>query len=410
MQTNLRPDLINTPKGIEAERILRSCVHCGFCNATCPTYQLLGNEDDGPRGRIYLIKQMLEGAPATATTRTHLDRCLTCRNCETTCPAGVEYGKLVDIGRAEVEAQAPRAPLDRLYRRVVRFGLLSPRLFKLALSSAQRVRPLLPAALQSRIPAPRMPGELPTTRHSRQMIVLEGCVQPALSPDINAAARRVFDAIGISLVAAPSAGCCGAIEQHMNADEAAKTTMRRNIDAWWPLVAAGAEAIVVTASGCGVQIKDYGHALAGDPAYARKAEKISALARDPIEILLNEPPERLAALKPRHARRIAFHPPCTLQHGQKLKGKTEKMLAGLGFALTPVPDAHLCCGSAGTYSIFQPELSGQLKQQKVQALETGKPELIATANIGCQTHLESGTPLRVVHWLTLIDPAAPLAP
>ena len=410
MQTNLRLDLINTPQGIEAERILRSCVHCGFCNATCPTYQLLGNEDDGPRGRIYLIKQMLEGAPATATTRTHLDRCLTCRNCETTCPAGVEYGKLVDIGRAEVEAQAPRAPLDRLYRRVVRFGLLSPRLFKLALSSAQRVRPLLPASLQSRIPAPRMPGELPTTRHRRRMIVLEGCVQPALSPDINAAARRVFDAIGISLVAAPSAGCCGAIEQHMNADEAAKTTMRRNIDAWWPLVAAGAEAIVVTASGCGVQIKDYGHALAGDPAYARKAEKISALARDPIEILLNEPPERLAALKPRHARRIAFHPPCTLQHGQKLKGKTEKMLAGLGFALTPVPDAHLCCGSAGTYSIFQPELSGQLKQQKVQALETGKPELIATANIGCQTHLESGTPLRVVHWLTLIDPAAPLAP
>ncbi|WP_322628927.1 glycolate oxidase subunit GlcF [Halothiobacillus sp.] len=410
MQTNLRPDLINTPKGIEAERILRSCVHCGFCNATCPTYQLLGNEDDGPRGRIYLIKQMLEGAPATATTRTHLDRCLTCRNCETTCPAGVEYGKLVDIGRAEVEAQAPRAPLDRLYRRVVRFGLLSPRLFKLALSSAQRVRPLLPTALQSRIPAPRMPGELPTARHSRQMIVLEGCVQPALSPDINAAARRVFDAIGISLVAAPSAGCCGAIEQHMNAEEAAKTTMRRNIDAWWPLVAAGAEAIVVTASGCGVQIKDYGHVLAGDPAYARKAEKISALARDPIEILLNEQPDRLAALKPRHARRIAFHPPCTLQHGQKLKGKTEKMLAGLGFALTPVPDAHLCCGSAGTYSIFQPELSGQLKQQKVQALETGKPELIATANIGCQTHLESGTPLRVVHWLTLIDPAAPLAP
>ncbi len=411
MQTNLRDDLINTPRGIEAERILRACVHCGFCNATCPTYQLLGNEDDGPRGRIYLIKQMLEGAPVTETTRTHLDRCLTCRNCETTCPSGVEYGKLVDIGRAEVETQSPRSPASRFYRYVLRRGLLSPRLFSMALGSARLFRPLLPDSLKKKVPAFRVAGSLPASVHSRQMILLEGCVQPALSPDINGAARRVFDALGISLVAAPSAGCCGAIEHHLNAEEAARSTMRRNIDAWWPLVESGAEAIIVTASGCGVQVKDYGHALALDADYAAKAAKISALTRDPIEVLLAEQDNpKWADLRSRQTahetRRIAFHPPCTLQHGQKLKGKTEKLLTDLGFELTPVPNAHLCCGSAGTYSILQPELSGQLKKQKVQALESGEPELIATANIGCQTHLASGTERRVVHWLTLIDPAA----
>jgi glycolate oxidase iron-sulfur subunit len=412
MQTNLRANLINTPRGIEAERILRACVHCGFCNATCPTYQLLGNEDDGPRGRIYLIKQMLEGAPVTETTRTHLDRCLTCRNCETTCPSGVEYGKLVDIGRAEVETQSPRSPASRFYRYVLRRGLLSPRLFSMALGSARLFRPLLPDSLKKKVPAFRVAGSLPASVHSRQMILLEGCVQPALSPDINGAARRVFDALGISLVAAPSAGCCGAIEHHLNAEEAARSTMRRNIDAWWPLVESGAEAIIVTASGCGMQVKDYGHALALDADYAAKAAKISALTRDPIEVLLAEQDNpKWADLRSRQTahktRRIAFHPPCTLQHGQKLKGKTEKLLTDLGFKLTPVPNAHLCCGSAGTYSILQPELSGQLKKQKVQALESGEPELIATANIGCQTHLASGTARRVVHWLTLIDPAAP---
>lgn len=411
MQTNLRADLINTPRGTEAERILRACVHCGFCNATCPTYQLLGNEDDGPRGRIYLIKQMLEGAPVTETTRTHLDRCLTCRSCETTCPSGVEYGKLVDIGRADIETQSPRSPVSRFYRYVLRQSLLSPRLFAIALGSARLFRPLLPVSLQQKIPAPRPAGSRPTTVHPRQMILLEGCVQPALSPDINGAARRVFDTLGISLVAAPSAGCCGAIEQHLNAEEAAHATMRRNIDAWWPLVESGAEAIIVTASGCGVQVKDYGHALAQDADYAAKATKVSALTRDPIEVLLAEQDNpKWADFRSRHtankARRIAFHPPCTLQHGQKLKGKTEKLLTDLGFELTPVPNTHLCCGSAGTYSILQPELAKQLKKQKVQALESGEPELIATANIGCQTHLASGSTRRVVHWLTLIDPAA----
>jgi glycolate oxidase iron-sulfur subunit len=410
MQTNLIAELQNTPHGLEAERILRACVHCGFCNATCPTYQLTGNEDDGPRGRIYLMKQMLEGTPVTATTRQHLDRCLTCRNCETTCPSGVEYGKLVDIGRAEVEARAPRGFGERLHRAVLRHGLLSPRLFGLALATARAFRPILPAAVQKTIPSPRTTGQIPAPHHTRTMIVLEGCVQPALSPDINAAARRVFDVLGISLIAAPSVGCCGAIEQHLNAQEAAKNTIRRNIDAWWPLVEAGAEAIVITASGCGLQVKDYGHLLANDAAYATKAAKISSLTRDPIEVLIAEANNpNLGKLKPRHAQRIAFHPPCTLQHGQKLKGKTERLLKTLGFELTAVPNAHLCCGSAGTYSILQPELSQQLKSQKVAALESGQPELIATANIGCQTHIESGSTRRVVHWLTLLDPAAPLA-
>ncbi len=410
MQTNLIAELQNTPHGLEAERILRACVHCGFCNATCPTYQLTGNEDDGPRGRIYLMKQMLEGAPVTATTRNHLDRCLTCLNCETTCPSGVEYGKLVDIGRKEVETRAPRALGERLHRAVLRHGLLSPRLFGLALATARVFRPLLPAAWQKTIPSPRPKGKTPAPNHARKMIVLEGCVQPSLSPDINAAARRVFDALGISLISAPSVGCCGAIEQHLNAQEAAHNTIRRTIDAWWPLVEAGAEAIVITASGCGLQVKDYGHLLEHDPRYASKAAKISALTRDPIEVLIAEADNpQLAELKPRHARRIAFHPPCTLQHGQKLKGKTERLLKTLGFELTPVPNAHLCCGSAGTYSILQPQLAAQLKTQKVTALESGEPELIATANIGCQTHLESGSTRRVVHWLTLLDPAAPLA-
>ncbi len=410
MQTNLIAELQNTPHGLEAERILRACVHCGFCNATCPTYQLTGNEDDGPRGRIYLMKQMLEGAPVTATTRQHLDRCLTCRNCETTCPSGVEYGKLVDIGRAEVETRAPRAFGERLHRTILRHGLLSPRLFGLALATARAFRPILPAALKQKIPSPRAAGSIPAAHHARTMIVLEGCVQPALSPDINGAARRVFDALGISLIAAPSVGCCGAIEQHLNAQEAAKDTMRRNIYAWWPLVEAGAQAIVITASGCGLQVKDYGHLLAHDAAYATKAAKISSLARDPIEVLISEADNpKLAELKPRQARKIAFHPPCTLQHGQKLKNKTEQLLTRIGFELTPVPNAHLCCGSAGTYSILQPELSQQLKNQKVAALESGQPELIATANIGCQTHIESGSTRRVVHWLTLLDPAAPLA-
>lgn len=403
MQTQLSEPIHNRPQGREAERILRSCVHCGFCNATCPTYQLIGDEDDGPRGRIYMIKQMLEGEPVGAPTLAHLDRCLSCRNCETTCPAGVEYGHLMDIGRALAEERVRRPLNERGRRWLLRCGLLNPRLFAFALGLGRLVRPVLPSAWQRRVPVSRAAGELPSVRHARRMLLLEGCVQPALSPDINAAARRVFDRLGISLVSVAQAGCCGAISQHLSAMDEAKVQMRRNIDAWWPLVEQGAEAIVITASGCGAQIKDYGHLLSDDTAYAAKAEQIAALAKDPVEVLAELD---LEPLRPQCPRRIAFHPPCTLQHGQRIQGVTERLLRGLGHELTPVRDAHLCCGSAGTYSILQPELSSQLRDNKLGRLAEGEPELIATANIGCQTHLQAGTGVPVVHWLTLLDEPA----
>ena len=399
MQTNLADFIRDTAAGREADRILRACVHCGFCNATCPTYQLLGDELDGPRGRVYLMKQMLEGQPVTDKTRLHLDRCLTCRNCESTCPSGVAYGRLVDIGREVIEHRAPRSFAERLHRGLLRKGLLSGRLFALALGTARLARPLLPAALRSRVPERRDAGLRPAAVHARRMLLLGGCVQPALSPDINAATARVLDRLGISLVEIDS-GCCGAIDAHLGAAETARERMRRNIDLWWPHIEAGAEALVITASGCGALIKDYGKLLAEDQAYAAKAERVAALAKDLSEVLSAED---LSCFRPASTKRIAFHPPCTLQHGQQLKGIVEAILARLGYELTPVKDSHLCCGSAGTYSILQPDLSRRSRTNKVANLENGSPELIATSNIGCQTHLEAGTELPVVHWITLLD-------
>ena len=400
MQTQLSQDLLATPQGQEADRILRACVHCGFCNATCPTYQLLGDELDGPRGRIYLMKQMLEGAPVTEHTRLHLDRCLTCRNCETTCPSGVQYGRLVDIGRELVEQRAPRPASEQIFRAGLRKGLQNPALFRPLLKLGQILRPALPAALKAKVPESGRVPERQPRRHARTMLVLEGCVQPDLAPRTNAAAARVLDRLGISLVSAPSAGCCGAIDQHLGAAEAARAAMRRNIDAWWPYVEAGAEAIVMTASGCGSQVKDYGHHLKDDPRYAEKAARISALTRDLGEVLARED---LTAFHLAVPRRIAYHPPCSLQHGQKLKGLVEDILVRLGYELAPVNESHLCCGSAGTYSILQPELSGQLRDRKLGHLQAGAPELIASANIGCQMHLQSGTETPVVHWIELLD-------
>ena len=401
MQTRIAAFIKDTPAGQEADRILRACVHCGFCNATCPTYQLLGDELDGPRGRIYLMKQVLEGGRATAKTRQHLDRCLICRNCETTCPSGVAYGRLVDIGRELIERQAPRTAGQKLKRLLLRRGLLSPKLFSLLLGIAQLARPLLPATLARQVPEKRAGGLRPGLMRERRMLLLRGCVQPALSPDINAATARVMDRLGISLIEV-DAGCCGAIEGHLSAAKAARARMRANIDLWWPHIEAGVEALVITASGCGAYIKDYGHALADDPHYADKAAHISALAKDLSEILVNED---LSAFKTATTRRIAFHPPCTLQHGQQLAGVVERLLLGLGFELTPVPDAHLCCGSAGTYSLLQPELSQQLRANKLRNLQCASPALIATANIGCQSHLAAATDLPVVHWITLLDSA-----
>jgi len=405
MQTTLADIFRDTPDGEAAERILRTCVHCGFCLATCPTYQILGDELDSPRGRIYLMKQVFEGATPSAKTQLHLDRCLTCRNCETTCPSGVEYGKLLDIGRHIVEEKVGRSASAAATRVALKTGLGSPMLFNTALKLGQSVRGLMPAFLKAGIPAAEAAGDWPRTSHARRMLVLQGCVQPGLKPNINSAAARVLDRIGISLIAAENAGCCGALPHHLNDTDAGLAAARRNIDAWLPHLDAGAEAIVMTASGCGVMVKDYGWLLRNDPAYSEKAARVSAATRDLSEILAAER-EALKPLATRPApRRIAYHPPCTLQHGQKLTGGVEALLADAGFELTPVAEKHLCCGSAGTYSILQPDIGNQLKLRKLGNLQAGQPEMIVTANIGCLTHLQSGTAIPVRHWVELLDEA-----
>jgi len=401
MQTTLTAAVLSTPEGQEADAILRSCVHCGFCTATCPTYQLLGDELDGPRGRIYLIKQMLEGQPVTRDTQIHLDRCLTCRACETTCPSGVRYGRLADIGRGIAEQCVARPLTERVFRRLLRGVLPHPNRFGSLLRLGQHVRPLLPKSLRTKIPPPQAVGEWPTAQHTRRMLVLAGCAQSSTTPNTNAAAARVLDRLGISLITAPTAGCCGALSHHLSAETEALNFMRRNIDAWWPYIEQGIETIVMTASGCGVMVKEYGPLLAHDPGYADKAARISALTRDLSEVLAAEDLTKLGNFGKN--RRIAVHAPCTLQHGQNLPGAVEGLLTNLGFELTEVRDSHLCCGSAGSYSLLQPKLSQQLRDNKLDALQSGKPELIVTANVGCQLHLASGSEVPVRHWIELLD-------
>lgn len=406
MQTHLADFIKDTPEGREADAILRSCVHCGFCLATCPTYQLLGNELDSPRGRIYLIKQMLEGGEVTAKTLLHFDRCLTCRSCETTCPSGVKYGELIDIGRGIAEQKVGRSVVSQLRRDALRAVLPKAFVFNPLLKIGQWLRPAMPASLKANVPAPQASGVRPAVRHARKMLVLEGCVQPGLAPNINTAAARVLDQLGISLVSAAAAGCCGAVSYHLNAQDEGLDYMRRNIDAWLPYLDQGVEAIVMTASGCGVTVKEYAHHLRHDAAYAEKARRVSEKTRDLSEIVLAEG-DKLTALfnastKTRNGK-VAVHTPCTLQHGQKLNGLLEKILTAAGLELTVSPDRHLCCGSAGTYSILQKELSTQLLKNKVTALETGAPAQIVTANIGCLMHLQTGTGLPVRHWIELID-------
>ncbi len=413
MQTHLAPEFQGTPAGREAEAILRKCVHCGFCTATCPTYQLLGDELDGPRGRIYLIKQVLEGQAPTRKTQAHLDRCLTCRNCETTCPSGVQYGHLVDIGREVVEQKVARPPAERALRWALRTGLPSP-LFGPAMKLGQAVRGLLPEALRAKVPAPRPAGPWPTRVHARKVLLLAGCVQPAMAPGIHHATARVLDAAGLQSLVAPEAGCCGAVQFHLNDQDGGRARMRANIDAWWPLIndpALGVEAIVMNASGCGAMVKDYGHALRDDPAYAERAARVSALTRDLSELLPELVPRLQPQLSPGAARaRLANHTPCTLQHAQKLRGQVEQHLGALGFDVRPAAcEPHLCCGSAGTYSVLQPELAGQLRERKLAALAASfgddAPDAVVSANIGCITHLQAGTATPVRHWVELLDEA-----
>ncbi len=425
MQTQISEEFKNTPQGKEANDILRSCVHCGFCTATCPTYQLLGDELDGPRGRIYLIKQILEGNAVSEKTQTHLDRCLTCRSCETTCPSGVQYGRLIDIGRELVEKKVIRDPLSRFKRYALRKIIPYPERFSALLAVAQIAKPFLPGHLKAKIPV-RAPLQKHTivlenqsSQHSvqqekvqaekglRRMLLLEGCVQSVSTPGTNSSARNLLQKLGIQLFSIPAAGCCGAVSHHLSAQEEGLDFMRNNIDAWWPFVGEQAveekraEAIVITASGCGAQVKEYGYLLKHDKAYADKAQRVSELAKDISEILQDE----IAADTKinNKGKKIAFHSPCTLQHGQKLDGVVEGILHRSGFELTPVNDAHLCCGSAGTYSIMQPELSQQLLHNKLDSLQKCSPEIIVTANIGCQMHLQSKAKVPVQHWIELLD-------
>jgi len=419
MQTNLAPEYAERAEGKAAEAILRKCVHCGFCTATCPTYQLLGDELDGPRGRIYLIKQMLEGETPTRKTQGHLDRCLTCRNCESTCPSGVQYGHLVDIGRKLVDEKVARPLGERLLRGALKQGLPS-KLFTPAMKLGQSVRGLLPEALKAKVPAKQNAGQWPTATHARQVLMLAGCVQPAMMPNVNTATARVLDAVGVQTVVAPAAGCCGAVKFHLNDHDGGKAHMRANIDAWWPYVAptdgrAPVEAIVMNASGCGVMVKDYGHVLADDAAYAEKAARISALTKDLSELL----PDWVAPLRVKLAEKakaagagaadmpmLAYHPPCTLQHGQQLRGGVEQHLSRLGFSIAVAQnESHLCCGSAGPYSVLNPDLSKQLRDRKLGNLSQIGADTIVSANVGCISHLQSGTEVPVKHWVEVLDAA-----
>lgn len=403
MQTNLLHSLLETPQGQEADNILRSCVHCGFCTATCPTYQILGNELDSPRGRIYLIKQVLEGIPVTDKTRTHLDRCLTCRSCETTCPSGVNYGRLIDIGRELVEKQTTRKLTDQLSRYALRKIIPYPERFKFLLNIGNIFKPVLPQVLKDKIPEIEISGNWPETKHKRKMLILAGCVQQTTNAQTNVSTANVLNKLGIELIQESEVKCCGAVSQHLSATDEAIVTIKKNIDAWWDHVNNGIEAIVITASGCGVMVKDYAHLLANDEMYALKAKRISDLAKDISEIISNEDLQQ--DVKSTTGTSVAFHSPCTLQHGLQLNGIVESILSNAGYKLTQVNDSHLCCGSAGTYSVLQPEISKKLLVNKITNLQKNRPDIIATANIGCQMHLSTKSDKPVKHWIELVESA-----
>ncbi|MEY3740069.1 MAG: hypothetical protein RLZZ192_745 [Pseudomonadota bacterium] len=407
MQTNLAEWARDSKLGQEADDILRRCVHCGFCTATCPTYQVLGDELDSPRGRIYLIKEVLEGKEPTQATQQHLDRCLTCRNCETTCPSGVQYGHLVDIGRQIVEEKVERPMMQRLQRTLLRKGLVSP-LFAPAYKLGQSLRGLLPQALQRKIVEARPAGSIPQTQgHVKQVLLLAGCVQPTMMPTIDAATIRVLDRLGIGTQVVAGAGCCGALNFHLDDQETARSQVRANIDAWLPYVESGKiEAIVMNASGCGAMVAEYAHHLRDDPVYAPKAAKIVALVRDVAQVVGPYADQLVAHIDAaKLPKRPVFHPPCTLQHWQGLRPASEQLLTQLGMSLQPFTESHLCCGSAGAYSVLQPEISTSLRDRKLGHLKSAQPDVMLSSNIGCIGHLQSGTDTPVRHWIEVVDAA-----
>ena len=404
MHIELHPIFADTSEGILARELTSACVHCGFCLATCPTYLDTRDERDSPRGRIYLIKQLLENGTASDATHTHLDRCLTCRSCETTCPSGVEYGRLLDIGRGLMELHVPRGIFQRARRRLLRFVLTRPSAFSMLLRLGRLARPLLPTELARKIPSRQRLLPLPDSSSlTRTVVLLEGCVQQSSTPRTNNAARRVLTKLGIKLVSAQQAGCCGAVNYHLGAHRDGLEDLRRNIDAWWSLVENGAEAILSTATGCGVMLADYGRLLAHDPAYAERAARIASLSTDVGRFLARENLSELdyePTIGP-----VAVHTPCTLYHGMQEPDLVENLLEKLGFQLAPTSDRHLCCGSAGTYSVLQPTTSRRLRGRKLAALCQGEPAIIASANVGCQLHLAETAKVPVVHWLELLDNA-----
>jgi len=457
MQTHFSPEQLADPQVRETDRILRACVHCGFCTATCPTYLLTGDELDSPRGRIYLAKDMLEkNRPADATTVKHLDRCLTCLSCMTTCPSGVHYMHLVDHARQHIERTYQRPMADRLMRWMLAFVLPHTGRFKVALWAARvaqpfkglfpkRMRALLDAAGGERravattegsdsvegarraavagaiglgwgagAPAAATSSGVHAARRTSRMALLPGCVQPALRPEINAATTRLLARLGVDLVVAPGTGCCGALVHHLGREHDASAQAKADIDAWTrEIEAGGLDAIIVTASGCGTMIKDYGFIFRDDPAYAEKAARVSALARDISEVLTDllapaPPSAPVAAVapiaSPAPALRVAYHSACSLQHGQKLHGVAPKLLRAAGYTvLDAIPESHICCGSAGTYSMLQPEMSAKLRDRKARNIESTRPDVIATGNIGCMTQIEQATGIPIVHTVELLD-------
>jgi len=427
MQTSFLPEALQEPAMQASEKILRTCVHCGFCTATCPTYVLLGDELDSPRGRIYMIKDMLErGKPASSDVVKHVDRCLSCLSCMTTCPSGVHYMHLVDHARAHIEATYERPFADRAIRAVLAAILPYPNLFRVALTLATLGKPFAPLirwlpGIGSRLSAMLalapwfLPGKspyeapqsiAPQSEKRGRVAILTGCAQPVLNPDINEAAIRLLTRMGLEVVVPKNQGCCGALVHHMGKDDASHAFAKQMINAWMAEIdGEGLDAIVITASGCGTTIKDYGHMFRNDPEWAEKAAKVSSLAKDVTEVLT-----RFALPEPtiQTGQTIAYHSACSMQHGQQLRDEPKKLLKAAGFTVKDVPEGHICCGSAGTYNMLQPEISGQLRERKVSNIEKLNPDIIATGNLGCMSQIgkglaDRGKAVPVVHTVELID-------